>query len=191
MAHVSAGLAPELLRQLSLRALVALLARNARRVQPLFANGRLDDVDPQSLRAIEDAIRSAEAYAAGAPAAADDGTAAFAVAMRCRLELSPVAFVAALAACTADHAAGVGVRPEAEDEAQATAAQALVYFDAFLPEGTDPCPAQAEYEALLARGGPASPAAGEPIDSSEAGPLGPLWPAGKAPPWFRRGRTEG
>jgi hypothetical protein len=189
MANATVRLAPEQLRKLSLRALVALLARNARRVQPLFAQGPEAEVDPWSLRAIENAIRSAEAYARGAPTAADDGTAAFGVAMRCRLELSPVAFIAALAACTADHASGVGILPEAEDEAQATAAQALAYFDALLPEGADPHPAQAEYEALLARSGPAYPVPGDPIDPSESGPLGPFWPRGKAPR-FLRGRED-
>jgi hypothetical protein len=175
MAHVTVRLAPEQLRKLSLRALVALLARNARRVQPLFARGPEADVDPWSLRAVENAIRSAEAYARGAPTAADDGTAAFGVAMRCRLELSPVAFTAALAACTADHASSVGILPEAGDEAQATAAQALAYFEALLPESAESHPAQAEYEALLARGGPAHPVPGDPIDPSESGPLGPFW----------------
>jgi hypothetical protein len=66
----------------------------------------------------------------------------------------------------------------------------MAYFDALVPEGADPHPAQAEYEALLARGGPAYPMPGDPIDPSESGPLGPFWPRGKAPRSCVAGRTR-
>ncbi len=171
------------LRALPLRAVVALLARNARRLQPLFLFGSAWDRDARNLQAIENAIHSAEAFAAGAATAVDDGTAAFGVAMRCALDLSPAAFAAALAACVADHAADLDSAPEAAGEALAAAVQALYYFAAALPDDTGLAAVHADLEALRARGAVDVPQRGAPIDPSEAGPLGPLWPAGEAPPW--------
>lgn len=173
----------ESLRALPLRAVVALLARNARRLQPLFLSGSARDRDARNLQAIENAICSAEAFAAGATGAADDGTAAFGVAMRCALDLSPAAFAAALAACVADHAAELDSAPEAAGEALAAALQALYYFAAALPDDTGLAVVHADLEALLARGPVDAPQQGAPVDPSEAGLLGPLWPAGEAPPW--------
>jgi hypothetical protein len=173
----------ELLRALPFRAVVALLARNARRLQPLFLSGSAWDRDARNLQAIEDAIRSAEAFAAGAAQADDDGTAAFGVAMRCVLDLSPAAFAAALAACVADHAADLDSAPEAAGEALAAALQALYYFAAALPDETGLVVVHADLAVLLARGSVDAPQRGAPIDPSEAGPLGPLWLAGVAPPW--------
>lgn len=181
--HDSVAEMEELLRALPLRAVVALLARNARRLQPLFLCGSAWDRDARNLQAIEDAIRSAEAFAAGAVAADDDGTAAFGVAMRCSLDLSPAAFAAALAACVADHAADLDSAPEAAGEALAAAVQALYYFAAALLDDSGLAAVHADLEALLARGPVDAPQQGAPIDPSEAGPLGPLWPAGEAPPW--------
>jgi hypothetical protein len=187
MTKPSAELPPEHLARLPLRAIIALLARNARRVQPLFARGPAEDADPENLQAIEEAIRSAEDFANGAARVADDGTAAFAVAMQCSDQNSPVAFAAALAACSADHAAGIGVFPEAEGEALATAVEALGYFTDALPEGIDCGPAWADFTALLARGEPSFPELGTPIDPSDTGVLGPLWPSAQAPDWYRPG----
>jgi hypothetical protein len=189
MRNRSGELTPKQLRRLPLRGLVALLARNARRVQPLFTLGPPDDLDPRNLQAIEHAIRAAEAFADGAAEIADDGTAAFGVGMRCSAQTAPVAFTAALAACSADHAAGVRLFPEAEGEALATAVQALAYFDTLL-NGRARDSARADFAALLARSGPGSPAWGDPIDSSEQGILGALWPPGATPHWYTPGQRD-
>jgi hypothetical protein len=175
------NLRQEQLARLPLRRLVALLARNARRVQPLLGRGPAEDLQPGNLQAIEAAIRSAEAFAGGADQSEDDGSSAFAVAMRCSATSAPIAFAAALAACCADHAAGVGLYSEAGSEALATAAQALDYYLSALPEGTNHAQAFGDLEALLAMGGPGFPNLGSAIDPSEQGPLGPLWGTGKPP----------
>jgi hypothetical protein len=172
----------EQLRRLPLRAIVALLARNARRLLPLFPAGSTEDRDR---RAIESALHSAEAFAAGAAEISDDGTAAFGVAMRCPLEKAPVAFAAALAACAADHAANLTTTPELAGEAVAAAVQALDYFAEALPDGAGFSTALADLDALRAQGTVDHPELGSPVDPSEAGPLGTLWPPDEIPSWYR------
>ena len=174
----------QLLRQLPLRAVVAVLARNARRLTPLFALGPAQDLVPENLAALEDAICAAEAFASGAAEVTDDGSAAFAVAMRCSLRTSPAAFAAALAACAADHASQADVSAEMAGEALAAAVQAFAYFEATLGDEIET--ALADCQALLANDQGGSAQASAFYDSSESGILGPLWPAGKVPNWQPR-----
>ena len=138
----------ERLARLPHHAVVAFAARCARRVQPLT------HVLPQQGRDVIDrALASAEAFAKGAAAARADDARADARAVD--------AWVAARADARAD----------AADVAAAWAAHAANWADTRAAAASD-------LDRLIALNPGEPDALGAPIDPSEAGPLGPLWPQG-------------
>jgi hypothetical protein len=161
----------ERLAQLPHHAVVAFAARCARRVQPLT------HVLPQQGRDVIDrALASAEAFAKGAAAARAADARADARAVD--------AWVAARADARAD-AADVAAAWAAWDTnaaaAAAWAAHAANWADARAAAASD-------LDRLIALNPGEPDALGAPIDPSEAGPLGPLWPQG-VPEWYTEAAT--
>ncbi len=178
------------LNHLPLRAITAFAARCARRVQPLFKLEQPEKKRNQEhVRAIEALLRAAEEFANGQDLA-EAGQACFA-----RLDAgrdartaaghSPAERVAtaALAAARSVVYAARGptdtaavVAREAESAAkEAAGAEGSLKFAAALAK---------DYSVLLRLPLGKYPEVGEPVDPSEAGPLGPLW-LGTAPEWYR------
>jgi len=159
------------LRRLSLRAMVAYAVRCARRVQPLTGRGAMSGACRQR---VDEAIALAEHFAAGDVRGA-----------------RVVSFVAAepatsdaAAARAADSAACAAYAAAAAADAR-TVARAETYADAAAyaavrarPEEALTAAAWADYARLLSLDLGAYPALGRPIDCSDRGPLGPLWPDG-------------
>jgi hypothetical protein len=164
------------LKALPLRAIVAFAARCARRVQPLTSS-----LPEHGRDAVERAIQVAEGFACGddltgaAARAADVAADAWADA-----DAADAAADAARAAANAARAAAW-----AADADAATAARAADAADAAADAARAAADAAADALDLnrliaLNLGRPGT--RGSPIDPSEAGPLGPLWPNG-APDW--------
>jgi hypothetical protein len=178
----------ERLAQLPHHAVVAFAARCARRVQPLT------HVLPQQDRdAIDRALASAEAFAkgaadAGANAARADARAADAgadaVARSAARSAARAWTAAARAAARADAAADAA---DAADWA-ATAAAAADWAANAAARGAARAAASSDLDRLIALNPGEPDAQGAPIDPSEAGPLGPLWPQG-VPEWYTEAAT--
>jgi hypothetical protein len=182
----------ERLAQLPHHAVVAFAARCARRVQPLT-----HALPQQGRDAIDRAIASAKAFAKGTAAAAADDAAARADAARADAARADAeAAVAAKAAVAARAGADVAwadaadvARADAAGDAAAWAADAaLVAGAAAADEAAAWAAASSDLERLIAlkRGEPDT--LGAPIDQSESGPLGPLWPQGM-PEWDTEAAT--
>jgi hypothetical protein len=177
-----------LLRRRSLRAQVAFAARCARRVLPLVMRLPADFGDRE---AVEQAIGIAERFALGKQAlAADGGAAAEAAGDVARAAWDRGDLAASYAAHAAYYAADAGTprRGRARASAPATAAS-YAYTDAAGSAGADrgrgafdaACASDLAKLARLRLG--TFPELGKPIDPSENGPLGPLWPNGEPEPW--------
>jgi hypothetical protein len=192
---------PEDLKKLPLRAIVALSARIARRVEHLAL---LPDDDPDSKRcraAVEHAIGLAEAFANGSPCSSVESAvreieACRAVVQRDFVHDSAIGAVvlAAHAAATALHALDLRSEPEerhlfgtpglnpmphlADVTADLATRDAFTAaLEAVAAEGhSDPFVNEAieDYEKLLRLDLGSYPEAGRPIDSSSKGPMGPL-----------------
>jgi hypothetical protein len=184
------------LGQLSLRAAVAFAARCARRVQPRFSPPAEFPHRGQAFEVVEAAIRLAEEYAAAT--AGDFRTAPTSAQLAFNLgeatypyqQLAPYAAYHAARAVSKAFPAGERASPEVATEVLAAAygASRVVVAGG---TGTllDGATRRLVHEALLAdfevllrvaAGGFGD--MGDPIDPSEAGPLGALWPDGP-PGW--------
>jgi PTS system nitrogen regulatory IIA component len=173
------------LTQLPLRALVAYAARCARRVQPFFA---LSDDHPEKQRhvaAVERAIRIAEEFVRGIPVAASDATEASDAASKASHAAAWPAWAATRAATGAARAAA---RAAARDSAWFTSftyyAWSAVEDWCIAAQATEAraagaAAARSDFDQLRRLGLGQFPELGEPIDPSEDGPLGPLWPEEK------------
>jgi hypothetical protein len=182
----------ERLAQLPHHAGVAFAARCARRVQPLT------HARPQQGRdAIDRAIASAEACAKGTAAAAADDAAARADATRADAARADAEADAAAGAAVAARAGVAAAWADAADEARADAAGAAAAWaaDAARVAGADAAgdaaawaAAASDIDRLIALKRSEPDTLGAPIDPSEAGPLGPLWPHG-VPQWYTEAAT--
>jgi len=198
----------ERLAQLPRRAVVAFAARCTRRVQPLT-----HFIPQQDRDAIDRAIASAEAFAKGTAAdwaahraaAADARAAAVAVvaaaADAARATAADATRAAAVADAVADDAAWADAVADARAADAATAdddAWAAADARAAVAWATDAAARAAraatraatsrDLERLIALNLGQPGTLGAPIDPSEAGPLGPLWPQG-VPEWYTEAAT--
>jgi hypothetical protein len=175
----------ESLKQLPLRAQVAFAARCARRAQPFSI--RPDTASWQS-EAIERAIRIAEQFARGNPVeAAAAGAASNSAANAAAYAADAAAWAANAAAApdavTALNAADAVVRTATD---AAWAANAAAAPDA---EAADAAARSDIYKLSDLKLG-SFPALGNPIDPSESGPLGTLWPT-DVPDFLKPSRSGG
>jgi hypothetical protein len=184
------------LGELSLRSTVAFAARCARRVQAQF--NPPDDFPHrgQAFEVIEEAICVAEEYASGTPRPLKQVSAAAKIAHNLGEAAYPLRQLAPYAAYHAAWAVAQAVGAgERATQAVATGVLASAYGASrvVLTGGTGAQPGadtaravhealRADFEALrsLNLGGFCD--MGDPIDPSQAGPLGALWPSG-APAW--------
>jgi hypothetical protein len=190
----------EELYQLPLRAIVALAVRCARRVEPLTA--RLGE---QSKEIFDSAIATAQTFAAGVSLemnTVDEAARAAARAADVVLHRSDLESIVRAGAANAARAAwaaaetaraasaytrarGDGAGTEADFEAKVASQTAEAADDAATAAGGVDAAraARADLSRLLGLnlGGPGE--LGRPIDASENGPLGALWPDG-APDWY-------
>jgi hypothetical protein len=197
------------LRRLPLRAIVAYAARCAWRVKSLY---RLPDDYPDKPRheeAVDKAISAARYYAAdqvfagiirSAFAAGDDAAAAAdsaagaaiagddAAAAADSARAAAAAARAAATAAAADRATVSSARMAADSAALSVAW--IAHPPNMTPAETDRdartcAAARADFHRLLDLDLGRFPEPGNPVDPSESGPLGPLWPDG-APEWYVR-----
>jgi hypothetical protein len=203
------------LANLPLRAIVAFAARCARRVRPLAAS-----LPEDSRVAIDQAITVAEAFARGDKAVGAAVTAGAAVGAARGAEIDGVTETAVGAAWAAAQAAEAVQAAKAAEAFGAAADNNFAVQAAEAADQTARCAALAVGNATLAvrsaalavkaiasvtdrdhailadieqiiafrLGEPGT--LGSPIDPSEAGPLGPLWPGGE-PAWLRKLDDEG
>ena len=166
----------ERLAKLPHHAVVAFAARCARRVQPLT------HILPQRDRdTIDRALASAEAFAKGADAARADAARADARAADARAAAARAAD--AWTAARAAAAAAADAAAAAADDWAAHTAAAAAWADAAAARADARAAAASDLDRLIALNPGAPDALGAPIDPSEAGPLGPLWPQG-VPEWY-------
>jgi hypothetical protein len=194
---------PEDLKKLPLRAIVALSARCARRVEQ---QARLPDDHPEKERcvaAVANAIRLAEDFAKGSPCSSLESVVREVEACRTLAEGEFVHDIAIAAVVQAAHATAAALhaldlRSEREEShsfgtakpnpfphladvtadlaardaftAAVEAAAAIGHADQFMKGAID------DYEKLLRLDLGSYPQAGNPIDPSSSGPLGPLAP---------------
>ena len=200
------------LKNLPLGAIVAYAVRCARRVQPLYGRAAGVPNFEQHEAAVERAISIAEdfclshdvsvsAYAAayGARDAADaaeakDAAKAAAAAARAAAYAFDVpksavydhVLYASRVAAEAVDAAKAAARAAAQPASATTAAACSPDEDESDEnddeDATQDAAARADYDRLLKLNPGAFPKLGQPIDATENGPLGPLWPAGE-PDW--------
>jgi hypothetical protein len=184
------------MRRRALRAQVAFAARCARRVQPLAM--RLP-ADPRNREAVERAIRVAEEFARGNQVSPHTGRAAAdaarAVATDAWAAKDTAASYAANAACYAANAAAAYTVTAGRDGATKVAGAAVyAYTDAAASARAGDARVAFDAASVSDLGKLARlklglfPELGAPIDPSESGPLGPLWPEGK-PGWWQDYRT--
>jgi hypothetical protein len=203
------------LRNLPLLAAVALAVRCVRRVQPLFRACRDDGDWERLHRTVESAIAAAAMVAAGANVpdmAASTKQLAELAREVSKSPLTPPADQVAVAAAHAAHAAAAALAGDAE-ETISQAGDAfwvtadLVAFHNVLAGDLDVATAEldkalcgqwddsgademrdalaTDYENLRTQDLGHFPNAGKPVDPSDQGPLGPLWPDG-VPSWYAR-----
>ena len=160
------------LMKLPQRAIVAYAVRCARRLQPLFATTGIPD-DNLHAQAVEEAMDIAERFCRGeAGRAADANIAAKAAAK--------AAYGAAEAAGTPDavnaaRVAGFAAYAVATPVYAAIVAYATATVAAKTASAVDAA-ARADYDRLLELNPGSYDNLGQPIDPTETGPLGSLWP---------------
>jgi hypothetical protein len=194
------------------RAVVAFAARCARRVQPLamVRLGRPTRSEPG--RSAVMAIRCAEAFAAGkhvAPATFEAAEASFSMGGDETAEAVGAGRHAARSAAAFGRPAAFALAREGREAAAQAFVAAISAAVAAATRWTDPATAKVlagrashsmrvaaerdlqELTAYYFKGTPRHKAAGlgMPIDASEEGPLGPLWPEG-GPDWYHEDADE-
>jgi len=187
----------EELKKLSRRGMAAFAARCARRVQPLF------DIQ-ERVEAVRKAIEVAEDFAKGGAGNPNEAYAA-AVATGGSKAHPESGDVASLGSSSSIGASGSSEAAEAAREAAGYAARTGSYYDPGAPtyaaaaavaaakaaaavgdgDGSTATAVKIDYEKLLRLHHVAFPEIDDPIDPSESGPLGPLWPDGK-PEWLSK-----
>jgi hypothetical protein len=184
------------LGELSLRATVAFAARCARRVQPYFNPPEDFPHRAQAMQVVEEAILLAEQYAGATASSFANAAAAAKIAFNLGEATYPLRQLAPYAAY---HAARAVVKAasagERATQTVATEVLAAAYGSSRVVisggSGTPPGAEtvrfvhealRADFEALRALNLGGFCDMGDPIDSSEAGPLGPLWRGGP-PAW--------
>ena len=182
------------LKKLPLGAIVAYAARCARRVQPLYGRAAGIAELPKHTADVEGAIVLAEdfclSHAVSTPAYAAAYHARTAADAADAKDAARAAAAAARAAAYAfdipksavyDHSVYASrVAAEAADGAQA-AARAADHASAGAQAAE--AAARADFDRLLTLNQGTYPELGQPIDPTENGPLGPLWPE-EPPEWF-------
>jgi hypothetical protein len=195
------------LKRLPLRAIVAFAARCARRVRPLY---RLPTDDPGAAEhehAVERVLKMAESFAAGERSVVAESNDTRAAAARAAgaagakylvlddpsvgattLTAAALAAASAEAASASAEAAADRIPATALEAADRAADAALSAAARATDELTTIRTAvAADYERLIQLRLGNHPDLGDPVDPSESGPLGPLWPDGE-PEWFLKGR---
>ncbi|MCY2991870.1 MAG: hypothetical protein NTY19_28935 [Planctomycetota bacterium] len=198
---------PDELKTLPLRAMVVYAVRCARRVQPLFGLAREIPHHEKHLAAIEIALTLSEQYCRGeliATAYAVRAAYAVADAAAYAARAAHTVVAAAKAAYAADDAArtvyaaayfsgharsGAYAARLAAAYAAATGAAGRAACAAAHFADDAKCAARSDYDCLRALNPGETPSLGSPLDPSESGPLGPLWPDGP-PAWFTQ-RSDG
>lgn len=166
----------EKLAQLPNRAIAAYAVRSAMRVRPLY-NG-------PGFAAVNGAIRISQAYAGGAEISSTEAEAAAnAAEAAANAEANAAAFAAAFAAkaagvfaAEADDDDAVKAADNAGEAAMKAAEIAAKMAGVFAADDS----ANADFDELKALADEGV----ETFDTSESGPLGPLWPDGE-PEWYR------
>ncbi len=167
------------------RAIVAYAARCARRVQPLYRseNNRL-------VKDVDKAICVAEGFARGDAAAYLTSAAAARDAARDAAHAAAHAARAAAAAARAAAGYDVGDAFAASATDAAHAAHAAISDAAEVGDIITPATVvdaiRRDYDYLASRHPKPEDLFGKPIDPSENGPLGPLWPEGEPESFKRR-----
>jgi len=180
------------LKQLPLRAIVAYAMRCARRVQPLLLRATGLPGHERNVGAVDEATLAAERFCRGeqVTAADADAHAAYADAVNAR-----AACAAADAAARAAYASYAAARATRAAAARAAAENAAAYAVNAADAATDAtadaaadadaeatavraaeAAAKADYDRLLSLNLGVYPELGQPIDPTENGPLGSLWP---------------
>jgi hypothetical protein len=181
---------------LPLRALAAYAARCARRVQPLYDQGADGPEAVDGAAVIEEAIRFAEAVARGGPATGQNGSDATAFSVQTFGTAVAAAGTAALAAHCADQATCADIFPDAAEKTAEFASEAGIFSSGCFPYLTangrlvENNPASEDFRRLIELRLGTFPERGEPVDPSEQGPLGLLWPEG-APVWWPGDANDG
>ena len=181
---------PKEVDKLPIRYQVAFAARCVRRARPLFRAG--DEITPDDEALVEKAIQSAEYFAADRPFLDLDDIAGEVSGVADRLARRRGDYrknVAARVAFSAHHAAQAAwwgrknleenlalVRPR--DCAAAAAGSMLEAIEIAEPNraGVAVAAARADLAVLAALASAQASPLGDPIDTTEDGPLGPLWP---------------
>lgn len=181
----------ESLQRLPLLATTALTARCARRLVPLFVASCEPERRPADLRVLLRAVQFAEKVARGEPVSRSGLSQAANEVAQSHTGAAHAAAYAMSCACLCAEWLDLSQRfPDAAAKAVYFAEEALTTFRslASLPrEGEDPV--ATDLQKLLDLKPGAYPDRGLPIDPTETGPLGPLWPA--APPaWFGEGLKD-
>jgi hypothetical protein len=173
----------EELKQLPLRAIVAYATRCARRVVPLF---EFAELKPRHKKDLKYAILVAEEFARGETNAEfSDSVRSDALSAAVHYADLSAAVNAARAAADAAYAAVNAARADAAyaayaARAAADAAYAAVYTTAARAAADAAYAAvYTDFKSLINLRLGRYPELGEPIDPSEKGPLGPLWPDGE------------
>ena len=170
----------ERLAKLPHHAVVAFAARCARRVQPLT------HILPQQTGTQSTGrCASAEAFAKGAAAARAAAARADARAAAARAAAARAADAWTAARAAADAAAAAAA---AADDWAAHTAAAAAWADAAAARADARAAAASDLDWLIVLNPGEPDALGAPIDPSEAGPLGPLWPQG-VPEWYTEAAT--
>ncbi len=171
--------------QLPLRAAVAFAARCARRMQPSCQRIPADTPERKAqLEAIEAAIRLAEECARAVPGDADAAEAVAAETFNIGEAVGQFANYAPYCASHAARAAHWAYAPDLDQNyteviACTYGASRVVQTNAdMLLKDMIVAALRADYERLVSLGLGQQAEIGKPIDPSETGPLGPLWPAG-------------
>lgn len=186
------------LKKLPLRAIVAFAARCARRVQPLYA----EPADSAEITSVDRFIAIADSVAEGQMSirspghdvgahysSANSKTAGVAAVLAARAAEN--ATISAAYALRAKHAVSPTDRDKdyvlaietASDVAGDVAAVTVALWESELRGTKLRTGVLADFQALRSFQLGSFPELGPPIDPSEAGPLGPLWPDGE-PEWY-------
>ncbi len=204
--HELTWVTEENLRELPRRAMVALAARCARRVQPLYELPAGLPERQKHVEAIENAIQVAELFAKGTvpaatwapadaaqrPACVADANAAFSAATNLEVAATAAAAIfqtvfAAWAAGTANESEAVSRTLAAIQTAETTDTRAAFALggNALLPSAiVVRAAACTDLQKLLNLNLGKFPNLGSAIDPGENGPLGPLWPE-RQPDWYQ------
>lgn len=169
----------EELQSLSRRGMTAYACRNARRVQPLYEplvrESRWTHID-----AVENALAMAERFVSGGSPTVDATELRSAATMTAKAHSVAYTNHASAASAAIDSAVDAAACAAAAAD-PATAAYSAASSAAALSAAARSA-ARRDFTTLVCLKHSSAPELGEPIDLSDNGPLGPLWPNGE-PDW--------